>query len=93
MGKIAVPLYWLSIALGSLALSFSGCKQKAAAPTPPPPMVTVSTPLSHEVTDWDEYTGHLVSPETANIAARISGSFVASRCASCIVPGSLAAPP
>ena len=25
------------------------------------------------MTDWDEYTGHLVSPETANIAARISG--------------------
>ena len=36
-------------------------------------MVTVSTPLDREVTDWDEYTGHLVSPETANIAARISG--------------------
>ena len=40
---------------------------------PPPPMVTVSKPLNREVTDWDEYTGHLVSPETANIAARISG--------------------
>jgi RND family efflux transporter MFP subunit len=36
-------------------------------------MVTVSTPLNREVTDWDEYTGHLVSPETVNIAARISG--------------------
>lgn len=36
-------------------------------------MVTVSTPLNREVADWDEYTGHLVSPETANIAARISG--------------------
>ena len=40
-------------------------------------MVTVSTPLNREVTDWDEYTGHLVSPETANIAARISGIIVA----------------
>jgi RND family efflux transporter MFP subunit len=40
-------------------------------------MVTVSTPLDREVTDWDEYTGHLVSPETANIAARISGIIVA----------------
>jgi RND family efflux transporter MFP subunit len=36
-------------------------------------LVTVSTPLNREVTDWDEYTGHLSSPETANIAARISG--------------------
>lgn len=40
-------------------------------------MVTVSKPLNREVTDWDEYTGHLVSPETANIAARISGIIVA----------------
>jgi len=42
-------------------------------PAPPPPTVTVSLPLNREVTDWDEFTGHLVSPETANIAARISG--------------------
>lgn len=40
---------------------------------PPLPVVTVSKPLDREVIDWDEYTGHLVSPETANINARISG--------------------
>ncbi len=39
----------------------------------PPSVVTVSNPLQREVTDWDQYTGHLQSPETANVAARISG--------------------
>lgn len=35
--------------------------------------MTVSQPLQREVIDWDEYTGHLQSPETANVAARVSG--------------------
>lgn len=35
--------------------------------------MTVSQPLEREVIDWDEYTGHLQSPETANVAARVSG--------------------
>lgn len=56
-----------------LLLTVTGCEKKAAATAPPPPLVTVSLPLNREVTDWDEFTGHLVSPETANIAARISG--------------------
>lgn len=54
-------------------LCFTSCGKPPAAQAPPTPTVTVSTPLNREVTDWDEYTGHLVSPETANIAARISG--------------------
>jgi RND family efflux transporter MFP subunit len=45
----------------------------AAAQAPPPAPVTVTKPLSREVRDWDEYTGHLQSPETANVAARVSG--------------------
>jgi len=68
---------WLLAAAFAFSLTATGCKRPAAPPAPPPPMVTVSTPLDREVTDWDEYTGHLVSPETANIAARISGIIVA----------------
>lgn len=70
----------LGVFAAALALTFfvAGCKPQAAPSAPPPPLVTVSTPLNREVTDWDEYTGHLVSPETANIAARISGIIEAS---------------
>jgi RND family efflux transporter MFP subunit len=52
---------------------FTGCSRQPAAQAPPPPTVSVTRPLQRSVTDWDEYTGHLVSPQTANIAARISG--------------------
>jgi RND family efflux transporter MFP subunit len=66
--------------LAGLALIFShsmsGCREQAANPAPPPAIVTVSLPLSRTVTDWDEYTGHLVSPQVANIAAQISGVIV-----------------
>ncbi|HEY3898480.1 MAG TPA: efflux RND transporter periplasmic adaptor subunit [Chthoniobacter sp.] len=58
------------------SLGLAGCGKPTAMQAPPPPTVTVSLPLDREVTDWDEYTGHLVSPETANIAARISGIIV-----------------
>ena len=33
----------------------------------------MTEPIEREVTDWDEYTGHLQSPQAANVAARISG--------------------
>lgn len=69
--------FGLLLASLALSLALAGCKKQPAPPTPPPPTVTVSTPLDREVTDWDEYTGHLVSPETANIAARISGIIIA----------------
>ena len=51
----------------------TGCGKPQASQPPPPPAVTVSQPLRREVIDWDEYTGHLQSPETANVAARVSG--------------------
>ncbi len=59
-------------ALLLLALA-AGCGGKQGPPVPPPASVTVTLPLEHSVVDWEEYTGHLQSPETANVAARISG--------------------
>ncbi|MEO8790872.1 MAG: efflux RND transporter periplasmic adaptor subunit [Chthoniobacteraceae bacterium] len=73
------PLNGFLPAVAGLALllsqSLSGCRQPTA-PAPPPPTVTVSLPLSREVTDWDEYTGHLVATDVANIAAQVSGVIV-----------------
>src|SRR5438093_501176 len=66
----------------------AGCHARQAnQPAPPPPVVTVSRPVAREVTDWDEYAGHLQSPEiarlslewtrvTAPIAGRISRMYV-----------------
>src|ERR1700740_625502 len=49
-----------------------GCG-KHAAPTPPPPAVTVVQPGARDVVEWDEYIGRLESPETVEIRARVSG--------------------
>jgi len=39
----------------------------------PPPRVTITNPQVREVVDWDQFTGRLVSPETVEIRARVSG--------------------
>lgn len=64
----------LVVGLASLAAGFSaGCDRTDAAAPFPPAAVTVSHPLRREVIEWDEYTGHLEAPETANVQARVSG--------------------
>lgn len=64
--------------LAWLAMGLSGCHKTAAPPAPAPPAVTVSHPLAREVEDWDSYTGYLSSPQTANVAARVSGLIISS---------------
>ena len=67
----------LLVALGSvlLALGASGCKPAAtkAVVVPPPPNVTVASPIARKVVEWDEFTGRLASPEMVEIRARVSG--------------------
>ncbi len=60
-----------------LALGVVGCRPPMANQAPPPPTVIVSLPVDRDVTDWDEYTGHLISPESARIAAQVSGLITA----------------
>lgn len=57
----------------AMAFLFAGCERPGGPPAPPPPAVTVSHPISREVIEWDEYTGHLESPESVNVDARVSG--------------------
>ena len=40
---------------------------------PPPPEVTVATPLQREVTDWDPYTARLDAVQVVEVRARVSG--------------------
>jgi multidrug efflux system membrane fusion protein len=50
-----------------------GCQGVVAPQAPPPPQVTVSQPLQRGVIRWDQYSGHLSSPQTAIVDARVSG--------------------
>ena len=66
----------MSWALLCLAAVVGGCEKPAAPPTPPPPNVTVVHAISRNVVDWDSYTGYLSSPQSANVAARVSGLVI-----------------
>ena len=46
---------------------------QAATAAPPPAPVTVSTPLKHELVEWDEFTGQFAGVEYVEIRARVSG--------------------
>lgn len=72
-----LALHWLLLLL---LLSFvNGCKKaenSAAIPAPPPsppPSVKIAQPLVQDVTEWDEFTGHIEAINTVHIKARVSG--------------------
>jgi multidrug efflux system membrane fusion protein len=52
-----------------LAVSLTG--EAAAQPAPPP--VTVATPLTRSVTQWDEFTGRIEASARVEIRPRVSG--------------------
>jgi RND family efflux transporter MFP subunit len=61
-------------ALSGLLLLLTACTQQSSPPpATPPPKVTVSQPLSREVTEWEEYTGRLDAVESVEVRARVSG--------------------
>jgi RND family efflux transporter MFP subunit len=61
------------VAFGLLSACGSAPPQAAA---PPPAPVTVGHPISRDVVEWDAYSGYLESPESVNVAARVSGLIV-----------------
>jgi multidrug efflux system membrane fusion protein len=57
-----------------VAYFVAGCDGAPVAKSgPPPPLVTVATPLPKRITEWDEYTGRFAAVETVEVRARVSG--------------------
>ena len=54
------------------AILLAGCGSEAP-PAPPPPQVTVATPLQREVRDWDEYIGRFEAVDDVELRARVGG--------------------
>ncbi|QDZ08636.1 efflux RND transporter periplasmic adaptor subunit [Sphingomonas panacisoli] len=48
-----------------------------AMAAPPPPTVTVATPLQREVTEWDDYVGRFEPSRSVEVRPRVSGAVVA----------------
>jgi RND family efflux transporter MFP subunit len=55
--------------------ALAGCAAKAP-PAPPPPMVTVATPLKMNVVDWDDYSGQFIAVDSVDVRPRVSGYLV-----------------
>lgn len=70
--------FWLLPIIGLLLLGLMmrlwGGDSEAAPP--PPSVVTVATPLSAQVTDWDDYTGRFEASQAVEIRPRVSGQLV-----------------
>lgn len=54
--------------------SFSG--DEAIAGPPPLPNVTISQPLSRNITEWDDYTGRFEASQSVEIRPRVAGQLV-----------------
>src|SRR5690606_42006468 len=65
----------VKIVAASAALAFAlyGCSSKGEAEAPPPPAVTVATPLVQTVQDWDEFAGRFEATQSVEVRARVGG--------------------
>jgi RND family efflux transporter MFP subunit len=61
----------LMLAILAVLTACSEAPQQRAAP--PPPKVTVATPMKRSVVDQDEYVGRFVAVDSVEIRARVSG--------------------
>lgn len=61
-------------ALGLVAaIGLAGCGKKDAQGAPPPPQVSVATPLQQTVVDWSDFVGRFEAPSTVDVRARAGG--------------------
>ncbi len=73
------PNFIRRIALGFAALVAAGVAVASsveaadAKATPPPPPVTVATPLAKRIVNWDEYSGRFAAVQTVEVRPRVSG--------------------
>ena len=48
---------------------------RPAQAAPPPPTVTVATPLVRPIEEWDEYVGRFAASKTVDVRPRVSGEI------------------
>jgi RND family efflux transporter MFP subunit len=57
----------------TLATLIASCGEGQKQAAPPPPTVTVATPVKRTLFDYDEYVGRFVAIDSVEIRARVSG--------------------
>ena len=69
-GLAALPL----VLIGGIIMGERSSEPIASAP--PPPTVTVATPLVRQVAEWDDYSGRFEPSRTVEVRPRVSGAVV-----------------
>lgn len=72
VGYVVLPIIGLLVLW--LGMKLWGGSSEAAPP--PPSVVTVATPLSAMVTDWDDYTGRFEASQAVEVRPRVSGQLI-----------------
>jgi len=63
--------------LAAAVLALSGCSGGAESQgAPPPAEVTVATPLTGQILDWDDFVGRFEAPDNVEVKPRVSGYVV-----------------
>ena len=70
--KIALGAAPLALIAGLAIWETQGAPAPAA---PPPPVVTVATPLVRPVTEWDDYSGRFEASKSVEVRPRVSGAI------------------
>lgn len=69
-GVVALPIALLAASTG---IAF---KEAPAAPAaPPPPVVTVASPLVRDVNEWDDYVGRFEASRAVEVRPRVAGAI------------------
>ncbi|WP_443026836.1 efflux RND transporter periplasmic adaptor subunit [Sphingomonas sp. LT1P40] len=68
---IVLPLVAVGAGVGLLN------REAPAIAAPPPPTVTVATPLARDLTEWDDYVGRFEASKSVEVRPRVSGAITA----------------
>lgn len=78
MSSLAMRSHKVQLIAGMVSVSLAcvlmlGCKQASKPATPAPAIVTVSTPIEREVTDFADFSGRTAAVESVEVRARVGG--------------------
>ena len=66
-------LLLVPVALAAAGLGLAN-REPAAIAAPPPPVLTVATPILRQVSEWDEYVGRFEASRTVEVRPRVAGA-------------------
>jgi RND family efflux transporter MFP subunit len=71
--KISLVALLAAIIVG---IAFLELRSAPVAAAPPPPTVTIATPLVRQIAEWDDYSGRFEASKSVEIRPRVSGAIV-----------------